>query len=100
MSNTSIAAPAMCLFVNALINACSSTIGPRDGLIKRAVCVILSSHAATTRHRARPAAARLRALSEPDGHRAVRHGGGRGAQRRPVGLDGAPPERGHEVDGA
>src|SRR6202158_3516838 len=30
---TSIAAPAMCLFVNTLINACSSAIAPRDALI-------------------------------------------------------------------
>jgi hypothetical protein len=30
MSNTSIAAPAIRLFFNALINACSSPIGPRD----------------------------------------------------------------------
>src|SRR5882724_5883673 len=34
MSNTSIAAPAICLFFNTLIKACSSTIGPRDALIK------------------------------------------------------------------
>src|SRR5437879_6299414 len=53
MSNTSIAAPAMCLFVNALINACSSTIGPRDALINRAVGFILSSSAAPTRPRVR-----------------------------------------------
>jgi hypothetical protein len=28
-----IAAPAICLFFNTLINACSATIGPRDTLI-------------------------------------------------------------------
>ena len=37
MSNTSIAAPAICLFFNTLIKACSSTIGPRDALISQAV---------------------------------------------------------------
>ena len=45
-SNTSIAAPAICLFLNALIKACSSTIGPRDALIKRAVDFISASSAA------------------------------------------------------
>jgi hypothetical protein len=53
MSNTSIAAPAMCLFVNTLINACSSTIGPRDALINRAVGFILSSSAVPTSPRVR-----------------------------------------------
>ena len=37
MSNTSIAAPTICLFFNTLIKACSSTIGPRDALINQAV---------------------------------------------------------------
>src|SRR5437660_6565861 len=46
MSNTSIAAPAICLFFNTLIKACSSTIGPRDAWINRAVGFILSSSAA------------------------------------------------------
>src|SRR5712692_8025784 len=46
MSNTSIAAPAICLFFKTLIKACSSTIGPRDALINRAVGFILSSSAA------------------------------------------------------
>jgi len=36
MSNTSIAA-AICSFSKTLIKACSSTIGPRDGLINQAV---------------------------------------------------------------
>src|SRR3989454_2455412 len=53
MSNTSIAAPAICLFFNTLIKACSSTIGPRDALINRAVGFILSSSAAPTRPRVR-----------------------------------------------
>src|SRR3989442_11951463 len=53
MSNTSIAAPAICLFCNTLIKACSSTIGPRDALINRAVGFILSSSAAPTRPRVR-----------------------------------------------
>src|SRR5882672_11242672 len=53
MSNTSIAAPAMCLFVNTLVNAGSSTISPRDALINRAVGFILSSSAAPTRPRVR-----------------------------------------------
>src|SRR5882762_1512275 len=53
MSNTSIAAPAICLFFKTLINACSSTIGPRDALINRAVGFILSSSAAPTRPRVR-----------------------------------------------
>src|ERR1700688_4159608 len=53
MSNTSIAAPAICLFCNTLIKACSSTIGPRDALINRAVAFILSSSAAPTRPRVR-----------------------------------------------
>ena len=47
MSNTSIAAPAICLFFNTVLNACSSTIGPRDALINlalirgfyRAICI-------------------------------------------------------------
>ena len=51
MSNTSIAAPAICLFFNTLIKACSSTIGPRDALINQAVGFILSSSAAPTRPR-------------------------------------------------
>src|SRR3984893_8648003 len=46
-------APAICLFFNALIKACSSTIGPRDALITRAVGFILSSCAAPTRPRVR-----------------------------------------------
>src|SRR5882724_11311012 len=45
MSNTSIAAPAICFFFNTLIKACSSTIGPRDALINQAVGLILSSSA-------------------------------------------------------
>src|SRR6266568_1765416 len=53
MSNTSIAAPAIRLFFNTLIKACSSTIGPRDALINRAVGFILSSSAAPTRPRVR-----------------------------------------------
>src|SRR6266404_9023113 len=53
MSNASIAAPAICLFFNTLIKACSSTIGPRDALINRAVGFILSSSAAPTRPRVR-----------------------------------------------
>src|SRR3989454_895720 len=53
MSNTSIAAPAIRLFFNTLIKACSSTIGPRDALISRAVGFILSSSAAPTRPRVR-----------------------------------------------
>src|SRR5438309_7808390 len=53
MSNTSIAAPAICLFFNTLIKACSSTIGPRDAWINRAVGFILSSSAAPTRPRVR-----------------------------------------------
>src|SRR5215813_8217299 len=53
MSNTSIAAPAICLFFNTLIKACSSTIGPRDALINQAVGFILSSSAAPTRPRVR-----------------------------------------------
>jgi hypothetical protein len=53
MSNTSIAAPAICLFFNTLIKACSSTIGPRDVLINQAVVFILSSSAAPTRPRVR-----------------------------------------------
>src|SRR5882762_4534463 len=51
MSNTSIAAPAICLFFNTLIKACSSTIGPRDALINQAVGFILSNSAAPTRPR-------------------------------------------------
>src|SRR5438105_3003639 len=47
------AAPAICLFFNTLIKACSSTIGPRDALINRAVGFILSSSAAPTRPRVR-----------------------------------------------
>jgi len=54
MSNASIAAPAICLFFNTLIKACSSTIGPRDALINNAVGFILSSSAAPTRPRVRP----------------------------------------------
>ena len=53
MSNTSIAAPAICLFFNTLIKACSSTIGPRDALTNKAVGFILSSSAAPTRPRVR-----------------------------------------------
>src|SRR6202140_2506173 len=53
MSNTSIAAPGICLFFNALIKACSSTIGPRDALINRAVGFILASSAAPTKPRVR-----------------------------------------------
>ena len=53
MSNTSIAAPAICLFFNTLIKASSSTIGPRDALINRAVGFILSSSAAPTSPRVR-----------------------------------------------
>ena len=53
MSNTSIAAPAIWLFFNTLINACSSTIDPRDALINQAVGFILSSSAAPTRPRVR-----------------------------------------------
>src|SRR5712664_527365 len=53
MSNTSIAAPAICLFFNTLIKACSSTIGPRDALINQVVGFILSSSAAPTRPRVR-----------------------------------------------
>src|SRR5258708_32819861 len=53
MSNTSMAAPAIRLFFNTLIKACSSTIGPRDALINRAVGFILSSSAAPTRPRVR-----------------------------------------------
>jgi len=53
MSNTSIAAPAICLFFSTLIKACSSTIGPRDALINQAVGFILSSSAAPTRPRVR-----------------------------------------------
>jgi len=41
------------LFFNTLIKACSSTIGPRDALINRAVGFILSSSAAPTRPRVR-----------------------------------------------
>src|SRR6267378_1765751 len=37
VSNTSIAAPAICLFLKAPIKAWSSTIGPREVLISRAV---------------------------------------------------------------
>ena len=44
MSNTSIAAPAICSFLNALIKACSSTIGPRDALINQAVGFILFNY--------------------------------------------------------
>jgi hypothetical protein len=53
MSNTSIAAPAICLFFNALIKACSSMIGPRDALINRAVAFIRPSSAAPARPRVR-----------------------------------------------
>jgi hypothetical protein len=53
MSNTSIAAPAICLFFNALTKACSSTIGPRDALINQAVGFILSNSAAPTTPRVR-----------------------------------------------
>src|SRR5580693_26039 len=53
MSNTSIAAPAICLFFKTLIKACSSTIGPRDALTNQAVGFILSSSAAPTRPRVR-----------------------------------------------
>src|SRR5260221_1167351 len=53
MSKTSIAAPAICLFFNTLIKVCSSTIGPRQALISRAVGFILSSSAAPTRPRVR-----------------------------------------------
>jgi hypothetical protein len=53
MSNTSIAAPAICLFFNTLIKACSTTIDPRDALINRAIGFILSSSAAPTRPRVR-----------------------------------------------
>src|SRR2546425_2927231 len=53
MSKTSIAAPAICLAFNTLIKACSSTIGPRDALINRAVGFILSSSAVLTRPRVR-----------------------------------------------
>jgi hypothetical protein len=53
MSNTSIAAPAICLFFNALIKACSSMIGPRDVLISRAVAFIRPSSAAPTKPRVR-----------------------------------------------
>ncbi len=53
MSNTSIAAPAMCLAFKTLIKACSSTIGPREALINQAVGPILSSSAAPTRPRVR-----------------------------------------------
>ena len=51
MSNTSIAAPAICLLCNTLIKAGSSTIGPRDALINREVGFILFSSAAPTRPR-------------------------------------------------
>jgi hypothetical protein len=54
MSNTSIAAPAICLFFNTLIKACSSTIGPREVLIKREVCFISPSSAAPTSSFVRP----------------------------------------------
>src|SRR5580700_2968869 len=53
MSNTSIAAPAICLFFNTLIKACSSTIGPRDALINQAVGFILFNSVAPTRPRVR-----------------------------------------------
>ncbi len=53
MSNTSIAPPAICLFFNTLIKACSSTIGPRDALINRAVGFILSNSAAPASPRKR-----------------------------------------------
>src|SRR6202049_4942703 len=53
MSNTSIAAPAIRLFFSTLIKASSSTIGPRDALINRAVGFILCSSAAPTRPRVR-----------------------------------------------
>src|SRR6202163_3898223 len=53
MSNTSIAAPAICLFFSTRLKACSSTIGPRDALINRAVGFILCSSAAPTRPRVR-----------------------------------------------
>jgi len=41
------------VFFNTLIKACSSTIGPRDALISRAVGFILSSFAAPARARVR-----------------------------------------------
>jgi hypothetical protein len=53
VSNTSIAAPAICLFLSALIKVCSSTIGPRDALINQAVGFILSNSVAPTRPRVR-----------------------------------------------
>src|SRR6266852_4441236 len=53
MSNTSIAAPAICLFFNTLTKACSSTIGPREALINQAVGFILSNSVAPTRPRVR-----------------------------------------------
>jgi hypothetical protein len=49
MSNASIAASAIYSFFNALIKACSSTIGPRNVLITRAVGLILSNSSAPYR---------------------------------------------------
>jgi hypothetical protein len=43
-----VAAPAICLFFDTLIKAGSSTIGPRDVLIKREVGFISPSSAAPT----------------------------------------------------